>query len=79
MTDITPGTRRDMIETGQLRADLAAGQGQTWTTRQLTADFEVRGFSAPFAVVSAGRQPGVHPLTEGLLRLAGGRMTRQPG
>ena len=52
MTDITPGTRRDMIETGQLRADLAAGQGQTWTTRQLTADFEVRGFSAPFAVGS---------------------------
>lgn len=26
-------------------------QGQTWTTQQLTEDFEVRGFLAPFVVV----------------------------
>jgi hypothetical protein len=51
MTDTTAGTRRDMIETGQPQADLAAEQGQTWTTAELQREFEVTGFAAPFVVV----------------------------
>ena len=43
--------RREMTETGQPQADLAAETGQTWTTEQLRADFEVTGFAAPFVVV----------------------------
>jgi pterin-4a-carbinolamine dehydratase len=51
MSDDTEGTRRAMLAAGQPATDLAAGQGQTWTTQQLTADFEVTGFAAPFVVV----------------------------
>jgi hypothetical protein len=51
MTDATEGTRRAMLAAGQPAADLAAGQGRTWTTQQLTADFEVQGYMAPFVVV----------------------------
>jgi hypothetical protein len=47
----TDAARREMIETGQPAADLAAETGQTWTTEQLQADFEVTGFAAPFVVV----------------------------
>lgn len=43
--------RRQMISSGQPHADLAADTGQTWTTQELTADFEVMGFAAPFVVV----------------------------
>ena len=49
--DSTAGIRRQMIETGQPQADLAAGQGQAWTTEELTREFEVLGFAAPFVVV----------------------------
>jgi hypothetical protein len=35
MSDTTAGIRRDMIETGQPQADLAAEQGQTWDTAEL--------------------------------------------
>jgi hypothetical protein len=45
------GTRRAMVATGQPAADLAAEKGQTWTAQQLTADFEVTGFAAPFVIV----------------------------
>lgn len=51
MYDSTAGIRRDMIATGQPAADLAAEQGQTWTMDELTSDFEVIGFAAPFVVV----------------------------
>jgi hypothetical protein len=54
MTGTMAGTRRDMIETGQPQADLAhlkEREGQTWTTAELTADFVVTGFAAPFVVV----------------------------
>lgn len=54
MTDATQATRRQMIETGQPAADLAylkEREGQTWTTAELTAEYEVIGFAAPFVVV----------------------------
>ena len=47
----TDDIRREMIETGQPAADLAANTDQTWDTDQLRADFEVLGFAAPFVVV----------------------------
>jgi len=43
--------RRDMIESGQPAAGLAADSGQRWTTAEMTRDFEVIGFAAPFVVV----------------------------
>ena len=49
--DPTAAIRKDMIESGQVHADLAAEQGQTWTTGELQRDFEVTGFMAPFVVV----------------------------
>jgi hypothetical protein len=39
-----------MVETGQPHADLAEDKGQTWNTAELTTDFEVIGFAAPFVV-----------------------------
>ena len=47
----TASVRKDMIESGQVHADLAAEKGQTWTTGELQRDFEVTGFMAPFVVV----------------------------
>jgi hypothetical protein len=49
--DPTSPVRREMIERGQPAADLADDQGQRWTTQELTRDFEVLGFAAPFVVV----------------------------
>ncbi len=49
--DTTEQVRRGMLADGQPQADLAADQGQTWTTGELTRDFEVTGFMAPFVVV----------------------------
>ena len=51
MSDDTEQARRDMIETGQPTADLAAEQGQTWDTAELQRDFDVIGYAAPFVVV----------------------------
>jgi hypothetical protein len=51
MADPTAQARREMITAGQPHADLAADQGQTWTTDELARDFEVLGFAVPFAVV----------------------------
>ena len=50
MADETEATRRSMIETGQPYRDLAETQ-RRWTTEQLTAEFDVIGFLAPFVVV----------------------------
>jgi hypothetical protein len=44
-------TRRQMVATGQPHADLATDEGQRWITEELTRDFEVIGFAAPFVVV----------------------------
>ena len=49
--DTTGLIRREMIETGQPQADLTADQGERWTTAELTRDFEVIGYAAPFVVV----------------------------
>jgi hypothetical protein len=51
MTDTTGQARRAMIASGQPAADLAADEGRRWTTEEMTAEFEVLGFAAPFAVV----------------------------
>jgi hypothetical protein len=47
----TDDIRRNMIETGQPQANLAAEQGPTWDTTALQQDFEVLTFGAPFVVV----------------------------
>jgi hypothetical protein len=49
--DPTAPVRREMIASGQPQADLAADDGQRWTTEELQPDFEVIGFAAPFVVV----------------------------
>jgi hypothetical protein len=49
--DAAAQIRRQMAETGQPAADLAADAGQRWTTAGLQRDFEVLGFAAPFVVV----------------------------
>ena len=51
MTDPTAPVRRAMIASGQPAADLAADEGQRWTTDELRAEFEVIGYAAPFVVV----------------------------
>jgi hypothetical protein len=51
MTDPTAPVRRAMIASGQPAADLAADEGQRWTTDELRAEFEVIGFAAPFVIV----------------------------
>lgn len=53
MTDETEAARRHMIETAQPYIDAGmalANNEQTWTTDELTRDFEVIGFMAPFVV-----------------------------
>jgi hypothetical protein len=50
MTDSTEAVRREMLATGQPAADLAKAD-QRWDTAQLSAEFEVIGFMAPFVVV----------------------------
>ena len=51
MSDPTGPVRRRMVESGEPAADLAADRGQTWTTAQLTEDFEVLEYGAPFVIV----------------------------
>lgn len=51
MTDQTEGIRREMLATGQPHADLAADQDRRWTTQEMSEEFEVLGFQAPFVVV----------------------------
>lgn len=50
-SDTTYRARQQMIDTGQAAADLSAHVGQQWPPEQLTADFAVIGFAAPFVVV----------------------------
>jgi hypothetical protein len=49
--DPTSQARREMIASGQPQADLAADEGQKWTTAELQREFEVICFAAPFVVV----------------------------
>lgn len=50
MHDETESTRRAMLESGQPHRDAAAAD-QHWTTEQLTDEFTVLRFMAPFIVV----------------------------
>ena len=49
--DPTAQARRDMIASRQPATDLAADEGQKWTTAELQREFEVICFAAPFVVV----------------------------
>src|SRR5260370_35544577 len=52
---ITEQARREMIETGQPAADLAADTGQKWTTEQLKRDFALRETRHSFVSVLSDR------------------------
>jgi hypothetical protein len=47
--DTTENIRREMLATGQPQRDLAEAKDR-WTTEELTRDFVVLGFAAPFVV-----------------------------
>ena len=51
MNDPTEALRRAMIETDQPARDLAKTD-QRWTTEELTRDFTVHHFLAPFVLVT---------------------------
>ena len=50
MSDETAAMRQYLIDSGQADKDLA-GADKTWTTSEMTAEFEVLGFLAPYVVV----------------------------
>ena len=56
MVDPTESRRRRLVAAINARpgdrADLERDYGQVWDTDQLTAEFEVRGFLAPFVLVT---------------------------
>jgi hypothetical protein len=53
--DDTEDIRRELVREinaqPRSRADLEAAHGLVWDTAELSADFEVLGFAAPFVVV----------------------------
>jgi hypothetical protein len=49
--DPTEALRREMIETGQPLRNLAVA-GQRWTTEQMSREFIVHSFCAPFVIVT---------------------------
>ena len=51
MTDPTEALRREMLETNQPHFDLAHAD-QRWSTEDLSRDFTVHAFSAPFVIVT---------------------------
>lgn len=55
MSDPTEDTRRAMVATindsPQTRESLEAAFGQVWSTQELSKDFDVIGFMAPFICV----------------------------
>jgi len=50
MTDHTESFRREMLETNQPHVDLAHAD-RRYTTAEMSAEFTVTGFMAPFVVV----------------------------
>ena len=60
--DPTEALRRAMIETGQPLADLAVAE-QRWTTAEMTRDFTVHSFLAPFVLVTR-KADGAHGTLE---------------
>jgi hypothetical protein len=55
MHDETESARREMIAAGQPTKDLAQCADQIWDTEQLSAEFTVLAFLAPFAIVRRKR------------------------
>jgi len=51
MTDHTESLRREMIESNQPYVDLANAE-RSWTTAEMTAEFTVHAFAAPFVIVT---------------------------
>lgn len=49
--DPTEDARREMVKDINELPIVRAGEGQTWTTDELTRDFEVLSFLAPFVYV----------------------------
>ena len=53
--DSTADIRRELVREinaqPRSRADLKEAHGQVWDTAELSADYEVLGFAAPFVVV----------------------------
>jgi hypothetical protein len=81
MSDDTEQARRAMLATGQPQADLSAEQGQSWTTQQLTADFEVKGYMPLTSWSSVGQTARLarwSSLTHRGSTSAGGRTSDPP-
>ena len=51
MKDPTEAIRREMLETNQPHVDLAHAD-QRWTTEEMTREFTVQSFLAPFVFVT---------------------------
>jgi len=51
MNDPTESMRREMLESGEPYRDLARAE-QRWTTEELSRDFTVQSFLAPFVFVT---------------------------
>jgi len=53
--DNTESTRREMVQeinnNAKVREELEAKVGKVWSTAEMSQDFEVVGFMAPFVVV----------------------------
>lgn len=62
MKDPTETLRRQMIETGQPERDLENAD-QRWTTEEMSRDFTVQSFMAPFVFVTR-RADGVRGTLE---------------
>ena len=72
MTDFSEAARREMLATNQPYVDLAQAD-QTWDTSELTRDFIVHNFAAPFVVVTrkSDMQKGVLEFTHNPRRYFG--------
>lgn len=49
MTDPTEGIRRELVHA--INSGVIPPEGHEWTTDELTKEFEVLGFLAPFVIV----------------------------
>lgn len=49
MSDPTEGIRRELVHA--INSGVIPPEGREWTTEELTAEFEVIGFLAPFVAV----------------------------
>lgn len=54
--------QKELNEAAEARAELEAKYGQVWDTKQLTEDFEVKAFLAPFVVVQRRRDKAIGSL-----------------